>query len=216
MTLREALATRRMWLLLAVYGLCGLEDFFVWTHIVAFAADHGASTWLAGHLLAAMGLTALLGVLAAGWSSDRVGPVIPTLAAFAVRVALFAAVLLDTSTPTVVAFTLLFGLTVLVTAPLTVVFARQSFGTAHLGLITGFITMVHHAAGGLGGLVGALLFDAHGSYAAALWIMLASSVAGCLLTLALRTGKDGPGNARPARDPVGGSGGSGRGARTGD
>jgi MFS family permease len=186
MTLGEALRTRRMWLLLAVYALCGLEDFFVSTHIVAFAQDPGADALLAGWLLAGMGLMALLGVLAAGAASDRLGPVWPTLAAFMLRVVIFAVVLVDQSTPTVATFALLFGATFLVTAPLTAVFVRETFGTRHLGTITGTITMVHHVAGGLGALVGALIFDAGGAYDAALWLMLATSVVGCVLTLMLR------------------------------
>ena len=185
LSIREALGTSRLWLLLAVYALCGFEDFFVATHVVAFAQDRGADAVLAGRLLAAMGLMSLLGVLAAGLAADRIGPVWPTLLAFLVRVAIFAAVLLDQSTPTVAVFALLFGATFLVTAPLTVVFARWAFGTRHLGAITGLITMVHHAAGGLGALVGGLLFDAQGSYRATLWLMLATSLAGALLSLGL-------------------------------
>jgi predicted MFS family arabinose efflux permease len=86
----------------------------------------------------------------------------------------------------VATFALLFGATFLVTAPLTAVFVRETFGTRHLGTITGTITMVHHVAGGLGALVGALIFDAGGAYDAALWLMLATSVVGCVLTLMLR------------------------------
>lgn len=199
LTLGQALATRRMWLLLAVYFLCGFEDFFVSTHIVAFAQDRGADALLAGHLLAAMGLTALLGVLAAGAASDRTGPVLPTLAAFVVRIALFVAVLLHAGTWTVAGFALLFGATFLVTAPLTVVFAREAFGVRHLGAISGCITMVHHIGGGIGALAGGLLFDAQGSYVPALWLMLATSVLGAALTLGLGSVRRRGSSGEPAR-----------------
>ena len=186
LSLGEAMCTRHFWLLLAIYALCGVEDFFVSTHVVAFAQDRGAGTLVAGHLLAFMGLAALIGVLAAGAVSDRIGPVAATLAAFVVRIVIFAAVLIDQSIPTVAAFALLFGLTFLVTAPLTSVFVREAFGTKHLGALTGVITMVHHICGGIGGLIGALLFDWRGSYDQAVALMLVSSVMGAALTLALR------------------------------
>jgi predicted MFS family arabinose efflux permease len=186
MSLADAVRTRRFWVLLAVYALCGLEDFFVTTHIAAFAQDRGAGVLFAGNLVALMGLMMLLGVLAAGWASDRWGPVAPTLAAFLLRIALFAAVLLYPGTTVVAVFALLFGATFLVTAPLTVVFARDAFGRANLGLFTGLITMVHHIAGGIGGWAGAAWFDRVGNYDLVLWAMLATSALGAMLALLLR------------------------------
>lgn len=68
---RRAARTRQFWLLLGVYALCGLDDFFVSTHVVAFAQDRGLDAFLAGNLLAWMGLTALVGVVVSGAWSDR-------------------------------------------------------------------------------------------------------------------------------------------------
>lgn len=181
---------RQFWLLIAVYAICGLGDFFVATHVVAFAQDRGVDAYLAGNLLALMGLTGLVGVVAAGAFSDRAGPVWPTALTFAARVAVFALVMVDQSTLSVVIFALVFGATFLVTAPLTVVFAVENFGTRHLGALTGLITMVHHIFGGLGAYFGAALFDATGNYNAAFATMFAVSLAALLVTLLLR---------RPAR-----------------
>ena len=66
LSLREAARTRQFWLLLAIYAICGLDDFFVTTHVVAFAQDRGLDALFAGQLLALMGLTGLAGVIAAG------------------------------------------------------------------------------------------------------------------------------------------------------
>ena len=115
---RAAARTRQFWLLLVIYAICGFNDFFVSTHVVAFAQDRGVDAYLAGNLLALMGLTGLLGVVAAGAWSDRSGPVWATAAAFAARVAAFALIALDQSPVSVALFALLFGATFLVTAPL--------------------------------------------------------------------------------------------------
>jgi predicted MFS family arabinose efflux permease len=186
MTLREAAGTGRFWLLLAVYAICGLDDFFVSTHVVAFAQDRGVDVFLAGNLLALMGLAALIGVLAAGAWSDRAGPVWPTAAAFAARVAVFALITVDQSIASVAVFALVFGATFLATAPLTVVFVRDSFGTRHLGALTGLITMVHHICGGFGAWLGAVVFDATGRYDRAFILMLVSCIVALALTLGLR------------------------------
>lgn len=184
--IRAATRTHQFWLLVAVYALCGFGDFFVSTHVVAFAQDRGVDALFAGRLLAYMGLAALVGVLFAGASADRFGPVLATALCFELRIALFAAVLTDQSLPVVTVFALVFGATFLVTAPLTVVFVRDNFGTRNLGALTGLITMVHHIFGGLGAWIGAALFDVHGSYDAVLAMMLATSAIALVLTLMLR------------------------------
>lgn len=183
---RQAASTRQFWLLLGVYALCGLDDFFVSTHVVAFAQDRGLDAFLAGNLLALMGLTALVGVVASGAWSDRSGPVWPTAASFVARLAVFVLILVDQSTVSVVIFALVFGATFLVTAPLTVIFVVQSFGTKHLGSLTGLIIMVHHMFGGIGAYLGAAAFDRLGGYDLAFAVMLSSNVLALALTLGLR------------------------------
>ena len=69
------------------------------------------------------------------------------------------------------------------TAPPTVLFVRESFGMRHLGALTGVITMVHHAFGGLGAWMGALVFDANGSYGAAFAAMLVATLCAAGLTI---------------------------------
>jgi len=183
--LREAARAPRFWLLLAIYAICGLDDFFVGTHVAAFAQDRGVSALMAGNLLALMGLTALIGVLAGGWLSDHSGPVMATLIAFAARIAVFVLILVDQSPFSVAIFALVFGATFMVTAPLTILFVRDAFGTKHLGALTGLITMVHQIFGGIGAYGGALIFDATGSYAVAFVIVLVLTVLALVLTLAL-------------------------------
>ncbi|MGZ8310043.1 MAG: MFS transporter [Rhodoplanes sp.] len=186
LSLREAAGKRQFWLLLAVYAICGLDDFFVTTHVVAFAQDQNLSALSAGHLLALMGLTGLVGVIASGWASDRGGPVWPTAAAFGARILVFGWIAIDQTPVSIAVFALVFGATFLVTAPLTVVFVRESFGTKNLGALAGLITMVHQIFGGFGAYAGAAIFDATGGYDAAFIAMLASAVAGLALTLMLR------------------------------
>lgn len=182
----EAARSREFWLLVAIYAICGFNDFFVTTHVVAFAQDRGIEAFLSGNLLALMGITALFGVVVAGMLSDRCGPVWPTALAFAVRVAAFVLIMIDQSPISVAVFALAFGVTLLVTAPLTVAFVSEWFGMRHLGTLTGIITMVHHMFGGIGAYLGAAAFDATGTYDIAFGTMLATSVLALLITLFLR------------------------------
>ena len=181
----------QLWLLGGIYAICGFQDFFVATHVVAFALDIGFGALIAGNLLALMGVMGLLGVLVSGFLADRIGPARPTLLCFAMRIGIFVLVILSQSKPAVMMFALLYGFTFLMTAPLTVIFSGNIFGSARLGRISGTISMIHQISGGIGALAGALAFDIWGSYDRAFLLMLTLSVvatAGTLLVRDRRTG----------------------------
>ncbi len=176
MTVRAAAGTGRFWALLVFYAICGFQDFFVSVHVVAFALDQGLPALMAGNLLAFMGLAGLIGVLACGPWSDRSGPAWPALWCFVLRIGIFGLILVSQSPLAIAIFALGYGLTYWATAPLTVIFVRDLFGSRNLGAISGLVTMTHHIAGGLGALVGAALFDTDGNYEAAFILMLALSI----------------------------------------
>lgn len=171
--------------LLALYAVCGFQDFFVATHVVAYARDQGMDAMLAGNLYAFMGLMGLGGVLLAGYLADRVGPIVPTAACFVVRIVIFTLVLASDHPLAIGTFALLYGMTFWITAPLTVVFARNHFGDANLGTLTGVITMVHHGAGGLGAYAGGIAFDTGGDYVLMFQAMAALSVLALTMTWTL-------------------------------
>ena len=151
--------SRRFWILVGVYAACGFQDFFVVTHVVAFALDLGVKPLLAGNMLAWMGLVGLVGVLTSGLMADAYGPARPAFISFVMRAVIFAFIIYFQSTTAIVAFALMYGLTFLVTSPLTPLFAGDLFGRARLV-----------SAGG-GALVGALIFDHWGSYDRAFMLM---------------------------------------------
>ena len=184
-SLRGALASRRLQLLLVIYAICGFQDFLIATHVVAFALDEGVDRLLAGNMLAFMGLAGLGGVLLAGALNDRFGPACPTALCFVIRIALCALLLYSREPEVIVTAALLYGATFWITAPLAVVFARATSGPALLGTVSGLITMVHHAMGGLGALAGASIFDLYGSYHRAIVALLVMSVAALALALLL-------------------------------
>ena len=159
-----AVCTRVFWILIVIYAVCGGQDFFVATHVVAFASDQGLTSSMAGNLFALMGLFGLFGVLAAGFLADRYGPVVPTLVCFAVRIVVFTLVMLMPTPTTIILFALCYGITFWITAPLTVVFVQQYFGRADLGVLSGIIIMTHQAAGGAGAYLGGAVYDAFGDY----------------------------------------------------
>ncbi len=184
--LSSVLTSRQMWLLVLVYAICGFQDFFVATHVVAFALDQDLGSLLAGNLLALMGVMGVAGVLLSGVLSDAFGATRPTALCFAVRIGIFALIVWSQSTPVIITFALLYGFTFLITAPLTVIFAQNLFGPSRLGTVTGLINMVHQIAGGLGAYVGATMFDHWGGYNQAFVLMLVIAVVALAGTLQMK------------------------------
>ncbi len=183
---RTIFSSRQLWILLVVYAVCGFQDFFVATHVVAFAQDKGLTAAFSGTLYAFMGLFGLFGVMSAGLLADRFSSIHPTALCFLARIACFTLIILNQTTPAIVIFALLYGFTFLITAPLTVTFAGSMFGAPRLGMMSGIINMVHHIAGGLGALVGGIVFDARGSYDAGFVLLLALAVLASVLTFTIR------------------------------
>jgi MFS family permease len=164
LNLRQAMKTYSFWLFLAFMFVCGGGDFLVATHLVPFVTDYGVSPTTAANMLALFGLMSLGGILIAGPASDLIGNKIPIAATFVLRLLLYAMIIKYRNPISFYIFAGGFGFTFLVTAPLTATLAGRLYGFAHVGLISGFITTIHHLGGGFWAYMGGLLFDKTGSY----------------------------------------------------
>lgn len=184
--LREAMRTGSFWLFAVAMFVCGAGDFLLTTHLVPMATDHGVPTEVAVAMLAWFGLLSLGGILLAGPLSDLIGDKAPIAGAFALRVVLFLLVVRYQNTAAFWALALGFGFTFLITAPLTTTLMGRMYGFASIGLLTGFITTVHHLGGGLWAYLGGAVYDATGSYNVAMAISAAASALALVCTLLIR------------------------------
>jgi hypothetical protein len=69
---------------------------------------------------------------------------------------------------------------------LTLSVAGRLYGFAHVGLISGFITTVHHLGGGFWAYMGGLLFDKTGSYLVIFVISAAMAIVAIISILLLK------------------------------
>ena len=164
MGLREAMGTSSFWLFVLFMFVCGSGDFLVTTHLIPMVTDHGIPAPTASNMLAWFGLLSLAGILVAGPASDLIGDKIPIALTFLLRVLAFLLVLKVQSMVSFYVFSLIFGFTFLVTAPLTPTLVGRLYGFSHVGVLSGFITTIHHLGGGIAAWGGGVLFDLTGSY----------------------------------------------------
>jgi predicted MFS family arabinose efflux permease len=162
--LPAAMRTISFWFFLVAMFICGGGDFLVSTHLIPLVTDFGVSPGDAGQMQAWYGLMSLVGILIAGPASDLIGNKIPIALTFLLRVFLFVLVLHYTSATSFFIFALAFGFTHLITAPLTPTLIGKMYGLSNVGMIGGFITTIHHLAGGLLAYMGGWIFDVAGSY----------------------------------------------------
>jgi MFS family permease len=180
---RKVFATRSFWLFSVTMFICGGGDFFSTTHLIPLVTDYGISPLTAGDMLAFYGLMALAGVLIAGPAADRVGNKAVIVLTFSLRLCLYLFVIQYKTVTSLYAFALLFGLTHLVTAPLTPMLMGKLYGGAHLGLLTGCINTVHFLGAGFWTYMAGMIFDRTGSYQFAFVLMAVMAATAVLSSL---------------------------------
>ena len=164
LSLQQAMGKTSFWLFLLVMFVCGSGDFLVAAHLVPMVTDVNISASVAANMLAWCGLLSMGGILIAGPVSDLIGNKIPMALTFALRLVLFVLITSHQSLVSFYIFALAFGFTFLITAPLTTTLVGKLYGYSYVGLISGFITMVHHLGGGFWAYMGGVIFDKTGSY----------------------------------------------------
>ena len=162
--LKDAMGVYSFWLFAIAMFVCGSGDFFITTHLIAFVTDMGVSPVTGGNMLAWYGLMSLAGILVAGPLSDYIGNKIPIAATFLIRAILLLLLLKYKNLTMLYIFTLAFGFTHLMSAPLTPTLLGKLFGFSNIGVISGFVNTIHHLAGGFWAYMGGMIFDKTGSY----------------------------------------------------
>lgn len=162
--LTDAMKTYSFWLFVAFMLICGSGDFMVTTHLIPMVTDYNIPVTTAGNMLAWLGLMSLPGILIAGPLSDKIGTKIPIFLTFLLRFVLFILILKYQNLVSFYIFACAFGFTLLITAPLNAILVGRLYGFSHIGLISGFITTIHHLGGGFLAYVAGEVFDRTGSY----------------------------------------------------
>jgi MFS family permease len=185
--LRAAMRTPPFWLFLVVMFICGGGDYMVLLHLVPMVTDQGIPAGTAAKMLAWYGLLSLAGVLMTGRAIDMIGDKIPVVLTFILRSLLFLYILKSQTVSAFYIFSLGFGFTMMVTAPITTTLMGRLYGLTHLGLITGVITTVHHLGGGLWAYLGGMIFDHSGNYRIVLGLYGGCCLAATVCALLIRT-----------------------------
>ena len=166
---KRALADRSFRLLAAGFFVCGFHVAFLATHLPGVVASCGLPPAVGAWALAMLGLFNIVGSFAIGWAIGFRGGIwkMKSLlsliyATRAVAVLLF--VLAPKTTPVVLLFAAVMGVTFLSTVPPTAGLVAKFFGPAHMGTLFGLVMVTHQIGGFLGAFLGGKAFELTGSY----------------------------------------------------
>ena len=159
------------YLLFFSFFICGITSLgIVETHFMPYAPLCGfppVPTATAYGLLSAFNL---VGMIVAGWLSDRVNRVSLLASIYFIRgLSFFLLVGTGASYEVLIAFAMLFGLVDYATVPVTVSLAASHLGARVLGLAMGLITCGHQLGSATGAFVGGFLFDTAANYST-MWL----------------------------------------------
>jgi len=179
--LGRAMGTRVFWLIAAAFTATWLAVFIPLVHLVPFARDLGYTAGTGAWLVSALGAGAVVGRLAMGPVSDRVGRR-PALVAGttlqAVAFLAFSAVQgLDGLVLTAAAFGFSYG-TISALFPAIV---GDFFGPDQAGTLVGFLFMLGGSIAAWGPLVAGLVYDATGGYGLVFRLAAAANVVAAVL-----------------------------------
>lgn len=161
----RALALPSFRLLGAGFFVCGFHVAFLATHLPGVVAACGLPPAVGAWSLAVLGLFNIVGSLGIGAAMGRWRMKSLLSAIYAARaLAVLAFVFAPKSTPVLLVFAAVMGLTFLSTVPPTAGLVARFFGPAHMATLFGLVMFTHQIGGFLGAWLGGKAFEATGSY----------------------------------------------------
>jgi predicted MFS family arabinose efflux permease len=186
-------ATRRpvFWVLAGSFAICGAStNGLVQTHFIPAAGDHGMPETTAAGLLALVGVFDIVGTVASGWLSDRVGSRLLLGVYYGMRglsLLLLPQLFAAEVHPNMLVFVVFYGLDWIATVPPTLALCRKFFGQS-APVVFGWVFASHQIGAALAAIGAGILRDRLGNYDLAWYIagLLCLIAAGLFLVLRSR------------------------------
>jgi MFS family permease len=190
MSIGEALKDLRFWVLSICQGTAVMIVLMAFVHQVPYALDLGIDRIVAASSLGAIGLAGFCGQFFFGWASDRLpDPKYSAMLGYGFMAAGLAVLLSVTTVEGLFAYALIFGFGYGCLGPILPIIASGRFGRERMGSVYGLLNFfVAGVGGGLGPIVGGVLYDALGSYRFVWTLDIALLLAAMAGMLALKRG----------------------------
>ena len=176
-TLRKAMATRIFWGMVQAFFFTAMAMFSILVQLVAFLVDAGFSPLAAATAYGVCGMLSAGSVMGSGFLTDRFGSRQTVSVSFAGTMTGMALLLVLASYPStalLVAFVLVFGMSMGVRGPIISSICTRHFAGPRVATIYGTVLASNSVGAALGSLVGGVLHDLTGGYASTLVFSICS------------------------------------------
>jgi MFS family permease len=166
-TLPQALKTWSLWLIMIIFLCIALCFFLVTTHLVPRATDAGVSGADAAVVLSVQGIMLVVGRIAMGIVSDKIGTKKTVITCIMLEVAVMLWLVWSHELWMFYLFAVVFGFGYGGTGPSIATIAGKTFGLRNFGKIMGILEIGFGVGAAIGPAAGGLIFDVTNSYSIA-------------------------------------------------
>jgi MFS family permease len=163
-TIREALADRRLWLLVTAWMLLGFNQMMMSIHLVSYVKDRGVTLERAALALTILGTGTIVGRILIGMAADRIGTKPMFWFCLTIQVTTLLAIIGGPSLPILNVLLFWLGLSAAGSDTTLVKGAVETFGVRAIGAVMGMLSLGWRCGAALGPTVAGFIYDATGTY----------------------------------------------------
>jgi len=198
LSLREAAGSRQLWVLFAILFCFGYCLHTILAHIANYATDLRISAAVAASILAVIGGLSIVGRIATGSVTDRVGSKPPLIVNLILMSGALFWLLASGELWMFYLFAVIFGFAYGGLAAMESPIVAELFGLSSHGVIMGVASFGYTVGGAVGPLVAGRIFDMFGGYQIAFLVCAVVGISGIILAWLLKptVSKGGDGDSR--------------------
>jgi predicted MFS family arabinose efflux permease len=163
-TIREALADRRLWLLVMAWMLLGFNQMMMSIHLVSYVKDRGVTLERAALALTILGAGTIVGRILIGMAADRIGTKPMFWFCLTIQVTTLLAVIAGPSLSILNFLLFWLGLSAAGSDTTLVKGAVETFGVRAIGAVMGVLSLGWRCGAALGPTAAGFIYDATGTY----------------------------------------------------
>jgi MFS transporter, OFA family, oxalate/formate antiporter len=163
-TIREALADRRLWLLVTAWMLLGFNQMMISIHLVSYVKDQGVTLERAALALTILGTGTIAGRILIGMAADRVGTKPTFWFCLTLQVVTLVAIIAGPALSVLDFLLFWLGLSAAGTDTTLVKGAVETFGVRAIGAVMGVLSLGWRCGAALGPTVAGFIYDVTGTY----------------------------------------------------
>jgi MFS transporter, OFA family, oxalate/formate antiporter len=163
-TIREALADRRLWLLVTAWMLLGFNQMMISIHLVSYVKDQGVTLERAALALTILGAGTIVGRILIGMAADRIGTKPTFWFCLTLQVVTLVAIIAGPALSVLDFLLFWFGLAAAGSDTTLVKGAVETFGVRAIGAVMGVLSLGWRCGAALGPTVAGFIYDVTGTY----------------------------------------------------